>query len=159
MLKHRIATAAILIPLVLFLILYPHTLPFIIFAVVLTAIAAWEWSGLVGFKNIFMRALYSLVITSCIYFLMYIPIVFVLLFGLAHWLIAFGFIIRYPGATELWARGKSMRILWGFWVLLPLFAGIVASSKEVRVCPVVVFVIAVGADRILLPAADLSVLC
>lgn len=73
MLKYRIYTALVLIPFILILIFF---VPFDYFGIVSGLVvtwAAWEWSYLVGFKNLLIRILYLL-------FILAIMLAFVLIF-------------------------------------------------------------------------------
>lgn len=73
MLKLRIITALVLLPLVVFGTLYASTSSFAIAVTIVVTLAAWEWSRLVGFTNSLVRLLYISVLPAMAYFLFTTP--------------------------------------------------------------------------------------
>jgi phosphatidate cytidylyltransferase len=120
MLKKRLITAIILIPLfVIFLLLSSPR----VFACVLIAflmIGAWEWSGFMGLTAKWMRALYCLLIVACIFALApFLPSMLTL--TPVFWLLATLFIACYPLGSKLWGKSILVRALLGVLIFIPTF--------------------------------------
>jgi len=120
MLKQRILTALVLVPLVVLSILYAPLIGVAILFAVLLMQGAWEWSRLSGVSNIVVRILYiSVLVLVMIYLWSFAgDSLSMLLFGfvaLAAWLLAFTWVLR----PEL---GKDSKI---FFVMIKLLAGLV----------------------------------
>ncbi|OGT35194.1 MAG: hypothetical protein A3F11_01965 [Gammaproteobacteria bacterium RIFCSPHIGHO2_12_FULL_37_14] len=122
-LTKRLITAAILIPLFLFLLFYLSPPQFCFFTAFITLAGAWEWTRLMGIKKLIWRFLYIALFTYVLFsmLLIYAPIIF--FFALSGWLLAIVLILRYPVSG-----GLSKNILWsgliGMFVLVPCWAAI-----------------------------------
>lgn len=66
MLKARILTAVILLPLVLVVLLFLPPIVFLTIFSLLMVLGAWEWASLVGLSTWWSRALYVLLVVACI---------------------------------------------------------------------------------------------
>lgn len=96
MLKSRLLTAAVLLPLVIFGILYTGAAYFAVSVAIVSAIAAWEWSSLARIQSLFARSAYvALLLLGC-YLIYYTPMVNTY----AHW---------------------GVMVTAGLWVLLAVF--------------------------------------
>ncbi|MEW5756637.1 MAG: phosphatidate cytidylyltransferase [Pseudomonadota bacterium] len=129
MLKQRLITAAILIPLVVWGIL---SLSVPAFAVILAAVilgGAWEWSRLAGIHAPVMRAGYVVLIAVAILLLWRLPpwsaasLLPVLIAVLLWWCLAVITVTRYSADTRY---GAAHRFLAGLWILLPSWAALTA---------------------------------
>ena len=104
MLKQRILTAVILIPLVVWGILFQSTRVIALIYAALILQGSWEWSRLAGVNQIAMRAIYVLFIAVLLWYLY-----------------QGGF-----GKTELMLENAWLAVIWWcaafFWVLMPTLA-------------------------------------
>ncbi|MCG8433272.1 MAG: CDP-diglyceride synthetase, partial [Gammaproteobacteria bacterium] len=66
MLKQRIITAVVLVPVVVGLIVFSPTWVVSILAALLMLAGAFEWSGLIGFQAVAWRIAYVLFVGVCI---------------------------------------------------------------------------------------------
>jgi len=124
MLKFRILTAIILIPVFLLLLfkLPPSWFCLITGAVVLCG--GWEWSSLMGIKNPWKKLIYPaiLLIVLCVSLRLYIPNV--ILAALVWWLFSVVLIVIYPKASDTWGQGFLVRGLMGIMVLIPCWLAV-----------------------------------
>lgn len=96
MLKQRLMTAAILIPLVVLGILMLPTETLQWFVALVSVLAAWEWFGIIGIDDITKRLIWvSGLCLLAILSLIYIPTGFVLLVATILWVSAAAVILKY----------------------------------------------------------------
>jgi phosphatidate cytidylyltransferase len=119
MLKKRLITAAILIPVFVALILKLPPLGFAILTSIFTLLAAWEWSAFLGLKPFLHRLCYPVIIYGIISMPLYISIEIVLFGTLLFWLFALAFVVKYPKGSQLWGNSMFVRGLMGCMVLIP----------------------------------------
>ncbi len=96
MLKQRLITAAILIPLVIFGILNLQTANLQWFVALVSVLAAWEWFAIIGIHDITKRLTW--VLGLCLLatlILTYLPLGFVLFIASLLWLMAAMIILKY----------------------------------------------------------------
>lgn len=125
MLKYRILTALVLLPLLVFAIL---KLPLNYFSVLLTLITAWgawEWSALVGFQKILLRSLFVIMILMGVFVSFHVNATFLLWGGLGYWLWIFIAVLCFnaglkPGGLQF----SSLRIISGILFLITGFLAI-----------------------------------
>jgi len=117
MLKYRIITALILIPLVLAGIFYLPLLGFACLSAVVFLMAGWEWAGLIGWMSISKRCLYLIVLLIFLAILLWVPTGIILIIALFTWLAMLYFVLRYEQFSRLWARFPLGRALLGIWIL------------------------------------------
>lgn len=128
MLKNRIITALILIPIVIVFIFLAETLWFAVFFAFIAAVGSWEWAGL-SKLNSFLQTIYtSLIISilSLIYWLdsnvVYQYIIFT---GAAYWLLALVLIISYQKKHNLLPRSSLVLSIVGMFLIIPMWASLV----------------------------------
>lgn len=126
MLKQRIITALILLPIALggFFLLEGGN--FALFIGLVVTLGAWEWARLAGLMAQPLRVAYALVVAGALMLLYILPELApwvlgaaVIWWGLATWLV-----LTYPRTSELWASA-ACRLLIGLLVLLPAWQGLV----------------------------------
>lgn len=117
MLKHRILSAMVLIPLVLWIILYGH--PWILggLVAVVLAIAADEWMRLIPLQGVLEKVAYGLLLLG-LTFIAWRYDVIALVIGVALWCVLVACILAYPNSQKLWGR-RFVVAGWGG-VLLPV---------------------------------------
>jgi phosphatidate cytidylyltransferase len=131
MLKNRLLTAAVLIPLV---ILGIFKLPSNGFAVILglfVTIGAWEWSRLCGLKLFFTRAIYLMVFLMCL-FLVWVALesgsskvaIIVLSLSLGWWLLSIFILAAYQANRDVLANQTLSKFVIGLILLIPVFVAL-----------------------------------
>lgn len=124
MLKQRIITAAILIPLVL-AFLFLATPPVFAIVTALVALAgAWEWSNLMTVRSYPWRVLYLVLIAAGFFTVMFLPVQHVLFGAFIWWLIGSVLVLFYPYGSSIWGKSYVLRGLMGFLVLVPCWAAL-----------------------------------
>ncbi len=138
MLKQRILTALLLLPLALLVIFWLPINAFGWVAAVLVALGAWEWAPLAGLKGRFYQVLLALIAFTVLALVQYVvPVSSVWAFGqpagfyslmvlLAGfwWTVAAVLITQYPEPKRFWQQNKRWRILFGALTLLPTWTGL-----------------------------------
>jgi len=133
MLKDRIITAAILLPLIILAILFMPPTFFAPLLLVVFMVAAWEWTTLVGFKIVAVRWLYLLVIVIGVIVLTALPPtfnahVFLILSLVWVWcLIAVIAFAKDKGAGGF--HSPALRSLFGFLVMVPSFVAMLVLQS------------------------------
>ena len=127
MLKARLITAAILVPLLLFAILYAP--PFVLLGLLLfvLGLAASEWQYLVPLQNrhqqgLFWGCLLISAVLSLYFFLFWMGM------GLLLWVLAIGAVVTYPASVRIW--GKPIWVAFLGCVFLPLLGACVVGLYQ-----------------------------
>lgn len=140
MLKQRLITAVVLIPLALAAI---FLLPLAWFGVVVTAVlvlAAWEWSALMGVSKKLTRLAYTLlntVILAALYWLTPFEdiwqqdgivdgLFYVVFTAGLWWLLAIVLVFNFPRSKVLWCKSCAFVGVFGVLVLVPAWAALMA---------------------------------
>ena len=117
MLRTRIITALIIAPAALAGVFLLPPFEFSLFIGAVLAVAAWEWGNLGGLSGAY-RVLYAALVASAIGFASLLPADYVMFAGIAWWLAALVFVMKFPGLVGIW--GTKMAVLSiGFLVLVP----------------------------------------
>ncbi|MES2217969.1 MAG: phosphatidate cytidylyltransferase [Pseudomonadota bacterium] len=125
MLKRRLITAAVLIPIFVLLVLKLPPLGFAILTSIFTLIGAWEWSGLLGLKDFLPRLCYPIFICGILSIPVYVTLEWVMLGALIFWLLALVLVVRYPKATHYWGNSLVVRSLMGCMVFVPTLRALI----------------------------------
>lgn len=140
MLKQRLITALVLIPVALYAVFGLSLEWFAAAVILLMAAGAWEWSPLMGVNRLSGRVAYTLAVALILTWLMWLvpldavwqngelaPALFYLICaGSLWWIIAIALIINYPRSRRVWSRTRSIVGLFGLLTLVPAWAGLVA---------------------------------
>ncbi len=133
MLKQRLLTALVLIPLVVWLIslstqIVAGVLGFVV------VIGAWEWAGLCGWQSGMIRGIYALVMALVLFMLYWfelteimMPILFL---ACLWWLLALFWVLRYQMGRNLLPQLALIKALLGFFILLPAWAALLILHKD-----------------------------
>lgn len=124
MLKQRIITAAILIPLVLAFLFLASAPAFAIVTGLIALGGAWEWSNLMTIKSTLWRFMYVLLIAAGFAATLIIPVQIVLLIAFIWWLIGAVLVLFYPYGSPVWGKGFLLRGIMGIFVLVPCWAAL-----------------------------------
>jgi phosphatidate cytidylyltransferase len=123
MLKQRLITAIILIPLFIALLLKLPPVAFNKLLIAFVLLGAWEWSGFMGLKKIAARCLYPIfmLLLLMVFPLIAIYMPLILMSAAAFWLLALLLVLIYPNGSSVWGRSILLRGLMGVMVLIPTF--------------------------------------
>lgn len=148
MLKQRILTALILIPLTLLVLYYLPPVPFLILISFITLGAAWEWTNLMGLTSKKARFFYLLLTVLAFVGVLFVPVGTLFIATFVWWIIASLLVIFYPRLSRLWSKGWIVRGLMGFLVLVPCWAAInfIRNQDDGFYRLLFLFVIIWGAD-------------
>lgn len=124
MLKQRILTAIILIPLFLLLLFKLSSYGFAILTSIVVFLAAYEWSFLMGIKKFPFTLIYPLVVLFALFASLSLMILPLLLVTFAWWLLVAGLIISYPKTKSIWGNNILIRGLMGLLVLVPCWVAL-----------------------------------
>lgn len=143
MLKQRLLTAAILVPLVIWGILRLPTEYLALVLALFIVQGAWEWTGLMRMTSTMKRGLYVLVVAAGLagsWFMlrgdasnwMAVPVL-----SLFWWLLAIALVVQFPNATARWSS-SSAHFLIGLIVLIPTWLAVVALHESSEQGPLLV---------------------
>ncbi|BBU98625.1 phosphatidate cytidylyltransferase [Providencia hangzhouensis] len=133
MLKYRLLTAIILIPIVIaaLFLLSPANFGLVVIAV--CALGAWEWAQFVGWhsqaKRIGLAVVFAAILLAMQFFISDINqfssepmILYGLWAGLIWWGIAIILVVTYP-ASASWGKSVVIRLLFGVLTIIPFYCG------------------------------------
>jgi phosphatidate cytidylyltransferase len=148
MLKQRIITAIILIPIFVLLILKLTPPLFCILTGAVVLIGAWEWSGLMGIKTIHRKLIYPVLITVLLFGSLYLSIPTIMYVASAWWISTIFLIAAYPRVSLTWGKGWVVRALMGVMVLIPAWLAInyIRNANSGPYALLFLFILIWGAD-------------
>ncbi|WP_312761510.1 phosphatidate cytidylyltransferase [Stutzerimonas balearica] len=130
MLKQRIITAAILLPIALIGFFLLEGLAFAIFIGVAVTLGGWEWARLAGFSSQSVRIGYAAGVALLLAVLYANPALaaWVLAAAIAWWVFATFLVLGYPQSRRYWG-GAGGSLAFGFLVLLPAWQALVLLKQ------------------------------
>lgn len=148
MLKQRIITAIILIPLTLLALFYLPAPWFCFVTALVTLAATWEWTALMEVKTSSRRVLYLVLMAALFTVMLFIHITYIFAIAFLWWILALLLVVFYPRCASCWSKGVFWRGLMGFFVLAPCWAAInFLRNEEDGISSVIfLFVLIWGAD-------------
>lgn len=129
MLKQRIITALILVPLVLGAIFYLPNHWFALAMAVPVLLGAYEWANIMGHENSGERIPFvgvTAVLMAATYWLL---LKFVVPLAIVWWIVAFRFVKAYPDGTANWSGTPKMFLI-GLALLVPAWMGLVMLQGQ-----------------------------
>ncbi|MGG4608888.1 phosphatidate cytidylyltransferase [Providencia sp. Me31A] len=133
MLKYRLLTAIVLIPIVIaaLFLLSPVNFGFVVIAV--CALGAWEWAQFAGWHSQVKRIGLAVVFAAILLVIQFsIPnitsfsnqplVLYGLWAGLVWWVVAIILVVTYP-ATASWGKSVVIRLLFGVLTIIPFYFG------------------------------------
>jgi len=137
LLKDRIITALILIPIVFAALVLLPPVGFAVVNIVVCMLAAWEWGQFSGFasrsQRLWLAILRGLLLTAMMWSLpAYQQLDHLALvngslwFSLAWWIAAFVLVVAYPGSAALWRNSRTLRLIFGLLTIIPFFWGMLS---------------------------------
>ncbi|KEA53121.1 CDP-diglyceride synthetase [Mangrovibacter sp. MFB070] len=136
MLKYRLISAFILIPVVIAALFWLPPAGFAIVTLVVCMLAAWEWGQLSGFKSrsqrVWLAVLCGLLLALMLFLLpeyrhnARIPLIEGWLWlALGWWCVALLLVLTYPASATFWQRSHILRLCFGVATIVPFFWGMV----------------------------------
>ena len=131
MLKQRIITALILLPIDLCGFFLLEGSAFALFIGLVVTLGGWEWARLAGFNEQSMRVAYAAAVALMLFVMHLLP-------GLAPWIlgasvlwwgIATYLVLTYPRSSDHWASAACKLVI-GLLILLPAWQGLVLIKQE-----------------------------
>ncbi|MBH9442062.1 phosphatidate cytidylyltransferase [Pseudomonas aeruginosa] len=130
MLKQRIITALVLLPIALGGFFLLEGAFFALFIGAVVSRGAWEWARLAGYEQQFGRVAYAATVAVLMVALYHLPQLAgaVLLLALVWWTLATVLVLTYPESVGYWG-GRWRRLGMGLLILLPAWQGLVLLKQ------------------------------
>ncbi|QTT90670.1 phosphatidate cytidylyltransferase [Pseudomonas chlororaphis] len=131
MLKQRIITALILLPIALCGFFLLEGSAFALFIGLVVTLGAWEWARLAGFEAQPTRIAYAAVVAVLLFLMQLLPGIAPWVLGAAvlWWGLATFLVLTYPRTSEHWA-GAAAKLVIGLLILLPAWQGLVFIKQQ-----------------------------
>ena len=129
MLKQRIITALVLLPLVLGAIFYLSTPWFAVAMVVPVTLAAWEWANIMGIHRQSGRVAYAALVLAGMALEYWLNLDWVLALSVIWWSLAIAMVRVYPQQVAVWSGPFAQGAI-GLLVLLPAWWGLVVLHRQ-----------------------------
>ncbi|MCF5099965.1 phosphatidate cytidylyltransferase, partial [Pseudomonas proteolytica] len=126
MLKQRIITALILLPIALCGFFLLEGAGFALFIGLVVTLGAWEWARLAGFAEQLPRVVYAAVVALLLFLMYILPDVAPWVLGAAvlWWALATFLVLTYPRTSGKWSS-VACKLVIGLLILLPAWQGLV----------------------------------
>ncbi|TVT82421.1 phosphatidate cytidylyltransferase [Pseudomonas sp. H3(2019)] len=131
MLKQRIITALILLPIALCGFFLLEGSVFALFIGLVVTLGAWEWARLAGFTAQPIRVAYAAVVAAMLFIMHVLPGLSPWVLGAAvlWWAVATYLVLTYPKTSEHWASAACKLVI-GLMILLPAWQGLILIKQE-----------------------------
>lgn len=130
MLKQRIITALVLLPIALGGFFLLDGGAFALFIGLVVSLGAWEWARLAGFGTQPARVGYAALVVALLFGLYQVPALapWVLAAGILWWVAATLLVLGYPASSRYWG-GSVGKLVIGLLILLPAWQGLVLFKQ------------------------------
>jgi phosphatidate cytidylyltransferase len=130
MLKQRVITALVLLPIALAGFFWLDGGAFALFIGAVVSLGGWEWARLAGFSSQPLRIAYGLLVAALLYGLYLAPALapLVLVLGVLWWGAATILVLGYPETSRYWG-GTPGKLIIGLLILLPAWQGLVLFKQ------------------------------
>lgn len=149
MLKQRIITALVLLPIALGGFFLLDGAAFALFIGAVVALGGWEWARLAGLAAQSQRIAYAAAVVVLLFGLYLLPALAPLLLAAAvvWWALATFLVLNYPDSSRYWG-GLPGKLLIGLLILLPAWQGLVLLKQwpQANGLIIAVMVLVWGAD-------------
>jgi len=149
MLKERVLTALVLLPVVFWCIFGAQSaVAFPILAAVMVLVGAWEWTAMMRWPALPARAAFVALVAACLWLLDGVELDglgALLLLASAFWLLALRWVLRYPAGAGDWDRTPVLVPI-GLLLLVPTWAGLVQLHAQSPWWLLYLFLLIWGAD-------------
>lgn len=142
MLKQRIITAAVLIPIVIAVIFLLDARWFSLLFAVFVAIGAWEWAALCKLSEV-MRYAYGALTVLLLVILYWLDnsVIYnsTIMFGAIYWLIAIFLIFLYQNQKNILPKSSPLLLLIGLLLLIPMWTSLMVLKSSVNGASLLLF--------------------
>ncbi|MGA4637224.1 phosphatidate cytidylyltransferase [Pseudomonas solani] len=130
MLKQRIITALVLLPIALGGFFLLDGGAFALFIGLVVSLGAWEWARLAGFDAQPARVGYAALVAALLFGLYQVPALapWILAAGILWWVAATLLVLGYPASSRYWG-GSVGKLVIGLLILLPAWQGLVLFKQ------------------------------
>ncbi|QLC74173.1 phosphatidate cytidylyltransferase [Pseudomonas sp. LPB0260] len=130
MLKQRVITALVLLPIALGGFFLLEGAAFALFIGAVIGLGAWEWARLAGFDGQPQRVGYAALVALLLFGLYHLPALApgVVALGVIWWGLATLLVLGYPASSRYW-QGAGRKLLIGLLILLPAWQGLVLFKQ------------------------------
>lgn len=130
MLKQRIITALILLPIALCGFFLLAGASFALFIGVVVTLGAWEWARLAGFPAQSARIAYAVVVAALLFLLYLMPGLapWILVAAVIWWAVATWLVLTFPESSKHWSSAVC-KLAIGLLILLPAWQGLVQIKQ------------------------------
>jgi len=140
LLKYRIITALILIPIVIAALFLLPPVGFAIVTLVVCMLAAWEWGPLSGFTSRTQRVWLAIICGFILAAMMLslpayqraielVQVTGSLWASLAWWILALVLVVGYPASAAFWRHSRALKLVFGLLTIVPFFWGLVSLRQ------------------------------
>lgn len=129
MLKLRVITALVLLPIVLGAMFGLERTPFAIVAGIFFVLAGWEWAAMMGKVSQPVRVLWTVILAVAMVLAEWYQPAWLLNAIPAWWLLALVLVVGYPGNAGTWYRTGLMALV-GLLLLVPSWAAVVQLQDQ-----------------------------
>ncbi|MBD2785111.1 phosphatidate cytidylyltransferase [Xenorhabdus sp. DI] len=141
MLKYRLLTTLILIPLVIVALFFLPPSGFGLVVIAVSALAAWEWGQFAGLftqaKRITLAVLCAVGLLALQYSLADFShlidkpqIIYLLWAGMLWWVAAILLVVTYPASASVWKSSVALRLLFGVLTIVPFYCGMMVLRTQ-----------------------------
>ncbi|CDG88553.1 phosphatidate cytidylyltransferase [Xenorhabdus bovienii] len=141
MLKYRLLTTLILIPIVIAALFLLPPSGFGLVVITVSVLAAWEWGQFAGLftqaKRITLAVLFAVGLLALQYSLSDLShliekpqIVYLLWAGMIWWAAAILLVITYPASASIWKSSTALRLLFGVLTIVPFYCGMMVLRTQ-----------------------------
>jgi len=130
MLKQRILTAIVLLPLFVWAVLFMPAKGFAVLLALFVALGAWEWSAMMPLQSNRWRLMYCTLLMVCLAATAYLLgthseyLIGLLWVAAVWWIVALLLVLRFPQSTAWWGA-LPIKAASGFLVLIPCWIALV----------------------------------
>ena len=130
MLKQRIITALILLPIALCGFFLLEGSAFALFIGLVVTLGAWEWARLAGFAAQPQRVAFAVLVAAALFLMHTFPGLAPWVLGAAvlWWVVATFLVLTYPRTAPLWSSAACKLVI-GLLILLPAWQGLVLIKQ------------------------------
>lgn len=130
MLKQRIITALILLPVALCGFFLLKGADFALFIGLVVVLGAWEWARLAGLVAQGMRVAYAAVVALLLFLMYLVPGLapWVLVAAVIWWGVATYLVLTFPTSSDYWASAACKLVI-GLLILLPAWQGLILIKQ------------------------------
>ena len=130
MLKQRIITALIMLPIALIGFFLLEGAAFALFIAAVITVGAWEWAQLAGFTAQPQRVGYAALVAGLLLGLFFNPqlAAVIMLLAMLWWVLATVLVLSFPASSRHWNSAPA-KLLIGLLILLPAWQGLVLLKQ------------------------------